>query len=81
MTTTRQIGNFQLRDELFEQVKEHMQTALAIEVTDQIADNFLAKHPQLLGCIVGFDEVDTTDRHNLWDAIKGTFPASQLKAA
>ena len=73
MKMTHQIGKFSLRSELFEQVRGHMATALTITVTDDVVETFLGQHNQLLGSIVGYDEVDTTDRHNIWDACKSAF--------
>lgn len=79
MHKTHQIGNFNLRSELFEQVRGHMETALTITVTDDVVDTFLSLHEQLLGSIVGYDEVDTTDRNNIWDACKSAFPMGQQR--
>lgn len=79
MEKTHQIGNFSLRSELFEQVREHMTTALAIPVTDDVVTTFLSQQGELLGSIVGYDEVDTTDRHNIWDACKSAFPVAQQR--
>ncbi|NTB05863.1 hypothetical protein [Agrobacterium tumefaciens] len=79
MEKTRQIGNFALRSELFEQVREHMATALTIPVTDDVVETFLSQHDRLLGSIVGYDEVDTTDRENIWDACRSAFPATQQR--
>lgn len=79
MQKTRQIGNFTLRNDLFEQVREHMATALTIPVTDEVVESFLGQHEQLLGSIVGYDEVDTTDRHNIWDACRSAFSVAQQR--
>lgn len=79
MPKTHHIGKFILRDELFEQVREHMATALTISVTDEVVQAFLGQHDQLLGSIVGYDEVDTTDRHNIWDACRSAFPAAHQR--
>lgn len=79
MEKTHQIGNFALRDALFEQVREHMVTALTIPVTDDVVETFLGQHDQLLGNIVGYDEVDTTDRESIWDACRSAFPVTQQR--
>ena len=70
MNKSHPIGNFLLRDELFEQVRQHLETAITIPVTDDVVRKFLADHQTVLASIVGYDEVDTTDRHNIWDACK-----------
>ena len=79
MEKTHQIGNFLVRSELFEQVREHMTTVLTITVTVDVVVTFLSQHGELLGSIVGYDEVDTTDRHNIWDACKSAFPVAQRR--
>lgn len=79
MEKTHRIGNFVVRSELFEQVREHMTTALTISVTDDIVTTFLGQHGELLGSIVGYDEVDTSDRENLWNACKSAFPVAQQR--
>ena len=63
----RRIGRFFIRQELFTQVKEHMGIELERAVSDQEAEDFLARHPPLLGSIVGYDEVDTEDRSRIWE--------------
>ncbi len=67
MSEDRRIGRFFLRQELFEQVKEHMAIELEKVVSDEEAEAFLARHPPLLGSIVGYDEVDTEDRSRIWE--------------
>lgn len=79
MEKIHQIGNFALRGDLFEQVRLHMTTALTIPVTDDVVETFLGEHNELLGSIVGYDEVDTTDRENIWDACRSTFPVAQQR--
>ena len=79
MGQDRQIGRFLIRDEHFEQVREHMQTALTIDVTDAVVEAFLAKNGPLLGMIVGHDEVETEARHAIWDACDLAFDAGQLR--
>jgi len=79
MKKTHQIGNFALRGELFEQVREHMATALTIPVTDEVVQTFLVQHDRLLGSILEYDEVDTTDRENIWDACRSAFPVTQQR--
>jgi len=72
----RHIGRFFVRNELFEQVKIHMETSFGAPVTDTVAEEFLANHPDLLGSIVGYDEVDTEDRSRIWDYCRSDFPAN-----
>lgn len=79
MERTHQIGNFILRGALFEQVQEHMATVLTIPVTEDVVETFLGQHDQLLGSIVGYDEVDTTDRENIWIACLCAFPVTQQR--
>jgi hypothetical protein len=70
----RHIGRFFVRNELFEQVKVYMATSLGSPVTNNVVENFLANHPELLGSIVGYDEVDTEDRSRIWDYCRSDFP-------
>ncbi|MFN4266379.1 MAG: hypothetical protein ACK4F8_11615 [Aquabacterium sp.] len=60
----------ELRESLFNAVKDNLRSGVTPprEFTDQEAMAFLAKHPRILGSIVHFDEVDTTDREAIWDA-------------
>lgn len=73
----RRIGQFHLRRELFDQVKEHMATALERPVSDDDAERLLELHPTLLGSIVGYDEVDTEDRSMIWEYCRSDFPTSK----
>ena len=54
----------ELRESLFAEVKENMRFGVKPprEFTDDEATAFLAKHLDILGSIVRFDEVDTTER-------------------
>lgn len=79
MAQDKQIGRFTMRESHFEQVREHMQTALTIEVTDEVVENFLLKNGPLLGMIVGYDEVETEARNAIWDACDLGFDASQKR--
>lgn len=79
MNEDRQIGRFTMRQSHFEQVREHMQTVLSIEVTAEVAENFLLKNGPLLGMIVGYGEVETEARHAIWDACDLGFYASQKR--
>lgn len=73
----RRIGRFFIRQDLFEEVKKHMETALHMPVSDEVAEPFLARHPSLLGSIVGHDEVDTEDRSMIWECCRSDFPSSR----
>ncbi len=59
-----------LRESLFAQVKKHLQVGVnpEREFTNDEAQAFLEKHPKILGSIIHFDEVDTTDREAIWEA-------------
>lgn len=72
----RHIGRFFIRNDLFEQVKVYMATSFGAPVTDNVAEEFLANHPNLLGSIVGYDEIDTEDRSRIWDYCRSDFPAN-----
>lgn len=76
MTTQRRIENFIIHAQLFEQIREHMQTVLLIEVSDDVVQKFLQTHPKLLASIIGYDEVDTTDRYEIWEACERDFPVN-----
>ena len=80
MSQDRQIGRFLMREEHFEQVREHMQTVLVIEVTDAVVEAFLAKNGPMLGMIVGHDEVETEARYAIWEACKSAFLPDQKRA-
>ena len=62
------IGNFKLRKELLVQVINHLKTAFERDVTEDEAIRFLVDNTDILSSIVGYDEVDTDDRHRIWDA-------------
>lgn len=79
MAQDRQIGRFSMRQTHCEQVREHMQTVLSIEVTDEVVENFLLKNGPLIGMIVGYDEVETEARYAIWDACDLGFDASQKR--
>jgi hypothetical protein len=64
-----EVGNFKLKVSLLEQVVEHMETALERTVKNDEVFKFLSDNQNILASIVGYDEVDTTDRHKIWDAI------------
>lgn len=63
----RRIGRFFIRNELFEDVKEHMATELERTVSNEEAEGFLARNPVLLGSIVGYDGVETEERYQIWE--------------
>lgn len=73
MSQDRQIGRFLMRGKHFEQVREHMQTALVIDVLDAVVEAFLEKNGPLLGMIVGYDEVETEARYAIWQACELAF--------
>jgi hypothetical protein len=65
-----------LKESLFTEVKENL--GYGVEPTREFTDaetvDFLAKHPKILGSIIHFDEVDTTDREAIWEAQSGEAP-------
>lgn len=79
MEQDKQIGRFTMRQSHFEQVREHMQTVLTIEVTDEVVEKFLLNNGPLLGMIVGYDEVETEARNAIWDACDLDFEESQKR--
>lgn len=79
MKQDRQIGRFLMRSDHFEQVREHMQTVLAINVTDSVVETFLSNNGPLLGMIVGYDEVETEARRAIWEACDREFDSTQKR--
>ena len=63
----RRIGNFFLRQTLFKQVKENMEIKLGKEIPEKSVESFLAANTDLLGRIVGYDEVATDERYEIWE--------------
>lgn len=63
----RRIGRFFLREKLFQQVKNCLEIETGRPVSDEEAEGFLGRNAPLLGSIVGYDEVDTEDRHRIWE--------------
>lgn len=79
MAQDKQIGRFTMRQSHFEQVKEHTQTVLTIEVTDEVVESFLLKNGPLMGMIVGYNEVETEARNAIWDACDLGFDSNQKR--
>ncbi|NHZ99093.1 hypothetical protein [Massilia sp. CCM 8734] len=78
MGNDRQIGRFLMRQAHFEQVREHLRTALDIAVTDDVLEAFLLANGPILGMIVGYDEVETEARYMIWNAADLYFDKRQL---
>lgn len=59
-----------LPDGLFNEVKSNLEIGLKAgrPFTDEEVSAFLMRHTDILGSIVHFDEVDTTDRERIWEA-------------
>lgn len=76
MTESR-IFKLALSHSLFEQVKEIMEIELKEPVSDDVAEEFLKRHPILLGSIIGYDEVDTEDRSMIWELCRSDFAATK----
>lgn len=70
MAQDKQIGRFTMRQSHFEQVREHMQTVLTIDVADEAVENFLLKNGPLMGMIVGYDEVETEARNAILGRVR-----------
>lgn len=64
------IGPLFIRQALFEQAKRHMETAFQSSVSDNEAEDILRQNQPLLSSIIGYDEIDTEDRHRIWDCCK-----------
>ncbi len=58
-----------LRESLFAQVKENLEVGAEPErpFTDKEVVAFLMRHVDILGSIIQFDEVDTTDCGRIWE--------------
>lgn len=69
-TTAPHVFNLSLRRELFAQVQEHLAIGLSRPVPEDEAVAFLMKNPALLGSIIQYDEVDTTDRERIWEGCR-----------
>lgn len=64
----RRIGRFFVPKPLFDEIKGLMETAQKCSLSDDIVEAFLARNQPLLGSIVGYDEVDASDRSRIWEA-------------
>lgn len=73
LVSEQQSFTLSLRRALFDQVKEYMAIVLKKPVTDEIAKEFLMRHPALLGSIIEYDEVDTEDRSKIWELCHSNF--------
>ncbi len=67
MAFTTHDFSLQLKADLFEQVREHLQIGLSRLAGDKEVTAFLMRHPALLGSIIEYDEVDTEDRSRIWE--------------
>jgi hypothetical protein len=66
-TSSPRIFALSLRAKLFDDVKESMSIGLDRTVDDKEAEAFLNKNTALLGSIIQYDELDTTDRESIWE--------------
>ena len=69
LTESTRAFTLTLRESLFAQVKENLEVGSEPEraFSDEEVVAFLMRHPDILGSIVRFDEVDTTDCSRIWE--------------
>lgn len=75
----RIVGRFSVRESHFQEVRENMQVELLIDVTDDIVEAFLSRHPTLLGMIVGYNEVETEAERAIGEGCRADFPPEQQR--